>query len=40
MGPAASAFDQPGYGTQYKLPMSVSQLIDGGYLTRVPPPTN
>jgi hypothetical protein len=36
MGPAAPAFDMPGYGTQYQLPMSVSNLIDGGYLTRVP----
>jgi hypothetical protein len=35
MGPAAPAFDMPGYGTQFKLPKSVSQLIQEEYLERV-----
>ncbi len=28
-------FDEPGGGTQYKLPMSVEDLIEEGYLMRI-----
>lgn len=28
----APAFGEPGGGIQYKLPMSVQELLDGGYL--------
>lgn len=35
-GPAAPWFGQPGGGTQYLLPDSVGNLIDQGYLRRVP----
>ena len=34
-GPAEPWFGQPGMGTQYRLPATVSDLLDGGYLRRV-----
>lgn len=34
-GQTAPWFDEPGGGTQYKLPMSVDDLIDDGYLRRL-----
>jgi len=33
-GPAAPWFDQPGMGTQYRLPAEVGDLIDAGFLRR------
>lgn len=35
-GPAGPWFGQPGMGTQYELQSSVRQLIDGGYIKRLP----
>ena len=35
IGPAAPAFDMPGYGTQYQLPTSVDELLKAGFLERV-----
>ena len=35
VGPAAPAFDMPGYGTQYELPRSVGELVRSGHLERV-----
>lgn len=34
-GETAPWFDEPGGGTQYKLPLSVDDLIDDGYLRRI-----
>lgn len=34
-GPAEPWFDQPGMGIQYRLPASVSDLLEAGYLRRV-----
>ncbi len=35
MGPAAPAFDMPGYGQQFELPASVKELLNSGQLERV-----
>ncbi len=34
IGPAAPAFDMPGYGMQYELPNSVADLLKSGHLVR------
>lgn len=35
IGPAAPAFDMPGYGLQQELPYSVKELLKSGHLERV-----
>jgi RHS repeat-associated protein len=35
IGPAAPAFDRPGYGIQYDLPLSVSELVELEFLERL-----
>ena len=35
IGPAAPAFDMPGYGMQNELPSSVADLLKSGHLERV-----
>lgn len=32
-GKIAPWFDQPGGGVQHKMPMSIQELIDGGYIS-------
>ena len=36
-GPTAPWFNQPGGGTQYRLPMTVEQALQQGYITKVGP---
>lgn len=34
-GPVSPWFEQPGQGTQYRLPSSIQTLLDSGYLVEI-----